>query len=126
MKSILTQELYAPQAIWSTDRAFLAKLCDQTFTAWGEKSSGADISTVKPKLDSIGVEAPPLLVKFFFYLKHFFNTSMLNTTNAPELFCFKAMLLTTDRLFGARVALSLRSSETAPSWPGEINTVVQI
>ncbi|CAK9068070.1 Protein NLRC3, partial [Durusdinium trenchii] len=44
-------------AIWSTDRAFLAKLCDQTFTAWGEKSSGADISTVKPKLDSIGVEA---------------------------------------------------------------------
>lgn len=43
--------------------AFLAKLMDGNFVAWGDPASGADFSAVQRSLDSIGVEARALAGK---------------------------------------------------------------
>ena len=42
--------------IWSTARAFLAKLSSGTYIAWGNAGSGADLSGVQVRLDSEGAD----------------------------------------------------------------------
>ena len=57
------------EAIWSTSGAFLAKLRDGSFIAWGDKDRGADVTTVKDGADLVGAEALGMNLQCLLHLR---------------------------------------------------------